>query len=106
MSIYKILRTDTADSQLRQIILYIAENWGSDVALTKLDEIEHQIMLLSEIPFKGSEPRYMVLRRQDCKVLILEKNLIFYKINDEQKEITIYAIVDQRQDYLSIIRGL
>ena len=106
MSMYKILRTDTADSQLRQIILYIAETWGSDVALTKLDEIEHQIMLLSEIPSKGSEPRYMVLRRQGCKVLILEKNLIFYKINDEHKEITIYAIVDQRQDYLNIIRGL
>ena len=106
MSMYKILRTDTADSQLRQIILYIAENWGSDVALTKLDEIEHQIMLLRENPSMGSEPRYMVLRRKGYKVLILEKNLIVYKINDECKEITIYAIVDQRQDYLNIIRGL
>ncbi len=106
MSMYKILRTDTADSQLRQVILYIAENWGSDVALTKLDEIECQIMLLRENPSLGSESRYMVLRRKGYKVLILEKNLIFYKINDERKEITIYAIVDQRRDYLNILRGL
>lgn len=106
MSTYKILRTDTADSQLRQIILYIAENWGADVALKKLEEIEHQIMALEENPYIGSEPHYRALRRQGYKVLILEKNLVFYKINDKSKEITVYAVVDQRQDYLNIIRGL
>lgn len=76
------------------------------MALTKLDELEHQIMLLRENPSMGCKPRYMVLRRQGYKVLILKEILIFYKINDERKEITIYAIVDQRQDYLNIIRGL
>ena len=106
MSTYRILRTDMADSQLRQIILYIAENWGVDIALEKLDEIEHQIMSLGENPYIGSEPHYRALRRQGYKILILEKNLVFYKISDENKEVTIYAIVDQRQDYLNIIRGL
>ena len=106
MSTYKILRTDTADSQLRQIILYIAENWGADVALKKLDEIEHQIMTLGENPYIGSDPHDRILRRQGYKVLILEKNLVFYKIYDEKKEVTVYAIVDQRQDYLKIMRGL
>ena len=38
--------------------------------------------------------------------MITEKDLVFYKINEEQKEVTIYAVFDQRQDYLSIIRGL
>ena len=53
-----------------------------------------------------AEPRYLVLKRQGYKVLILEKNLVFYKINEEKKEVTIYAVVDHRQDYLNIIRGL
>lgn len=106
MSKYKILRTDLADSQLRQIILYIAENWGTDVALKKLNEIEHQIMVLEENPYIGSEPQYRILRRSGYKVLILEKNLVFYKIDDENREVTVYAIVDQRQDYLNIISGL
>lgn len=106
MSTYEILRTDTADSQLHQIILHIAESWGADVALEKLDEMEHQIMALEENPYIGSEPRYRILRRQGYKVLILEKNLVFYKIDDENKKVTIYAIVDQRQDYLNIVRGL
>lgn len=51
-------------------------------------------------------PRYMILRRQGYKVLITEKNLVFYKIDEGQKIVTVYAVVDQRQDYLNIIRGL
>jgi len=39
-------------------------------------------------------------------VLILEKDLVFYKVDDKNKLVTVYAVVDQRQDYLSIIRGL
>ena len=38
--------------------------------------------------------------------MILEKDLVFYKINESKKEVIIYAVVDQRQDYLNIIRGL
>ena len=39
-------------------------------------------------------------------MLVLEKNLVFYKVDDERKRVVIYAVVDQRQDYLNIIRGL
>lgn len=106
MAQYKLLRTETADSGLRRIILSIAENFGVDVALEKLDQIEHQLSLLSDNPMLGTDPRYMVLRRQGYKVLILEKDLVFYKVNEAKKTIIIYAIVDQRQDYLDIIRGL
>ena len=34
---YEILRTDTADAGIRKIILYIAQNFGKEVALEKLD---------------------------------------------------------------------
>lgn len=54
----------------------------------------------------GVDPHYLVWKRQGYKVLILEKNLVFYKINEDKKEVVIYAVVDQRQDYLNIIRGL
>ena len=103
---YKIIRTDTADSLIRKIILYVAENFGNDVALEKLDELEKNIMALGDDPYIGVDPKYAVLRRQGYKVLITKKDLVFYKIDDMNKVVTIYAVVDQRQDYLSIIRGL
>ena len=103
---YKVLRTDTADSLIRKIILYVAERCGNDVALEKLNALETSILALADNPHIGTDPRYTVLKRQGYKVLITEKDLVFYKINEEQKEVTIYAVFDQRQDYLSIIRGL
>lgn len=103
---YRVERTDTADSLIRKIVLFIAENFGNDLALEKLDYFEESIMLLGDDPYIGAEPRYNVLKRQGYLVLILEKDLVFYKVDEEKKVVTVYAVVDQRQDYLSIIRGL
>lgn len=106
MDKYTVIRTDTADALIHKIILDIAEKFGADVALEKLEELEKQIMLLADNPYMGTAPRYMILRRQGYKVLITEKNLVFYKIDKNQKVVTVHAVVDQRQDYLNIIRGL
>ena len=103
---YNIVRTDVADSQIRSTILYVAEKFGKVVALEKLEHLEKGILALADSPDIGMEPKYPVLKRQGYKVLVLEKNLVFYKVNESQKEVVIYAVVDQRQDYLNIIRGL
>ncbi len=103
---YKVERTDTADSLIRKIVLFVAENFGNDVALEKLDYLEESIMSLADNPYIGVKPRYNVLKRQGYLVLILEKDFVFYKVDDKKKTVTVYAVVDQRQDYLSIIRGL
>ena len=103
---YRIIRTDVADSQIRSIILYVAEVFGNQVALEKLKELEESILALAENPYLGTRPQYPVLKRQGYKVLILKKNLVFYKVKEEQKEVIIYAVIDGRQDYLRIIQGL
>ena len=103
---YKVIRTDTADAGIRKIILYVSQNFGNSVALKKLDEIEKRILELEDDPYIGTDPRYLVLKRQGYKVLILEKDMVFYKIDEEEKTVVVYAVVDQRQDYLNIIRGL
>lgn len=103
---YKVYRTDTADALIRNIVLYIAGNFGKEIALKNLDDLEKSILKLEDNPYIGTEPRYTVLKRQGYKVLILEKDLVFYKIDENRKVVTVYAVVDQRQDYLSIIKGL
>ena len=103
---YEVIRTDTADAGIRKIILYIAQNFGNTVALEKLDDIEKRILQLGEDPYIGTNPIYSILRRQGYKVLILEKNLVFYKIDEVNKQVVVYAVIDQRQDYLNIIQGL
>ena len=101
---YKILRTDKAEDQLRDIIYYIADESGSiDIALKYLDEIEEAINRLQDFPNSGSIPRYSILRKQGYRVLILQKHIVFYKVNEEDKTAIIYAIVDGRREYKNLI---
>lgn len=101
---YKIVRTDKADEQLREIIFYIADDSGStDIALNYLDKIEAAIRRLEEFPMSGSIPRYSILRKQGYRVLIVERHLVFYKVNEDEKVVTIYAIVDGRREYRNLI---
>lgn len=103
---YQVIRTDKADELIHRIILYVAEQFGKDVALEKLEELETSILSLGDNPYLGIQPRYNILRRQGYLVLITKKDLVFYKVNEQEKIVTVYAVMDQRQDYLNIIRGL
>lgn len=104
MGMYKILRTDKAEDQLGDIIYYIVDDSGSvDTALKYLDKIEESINRLKEFPKSGGIPRYSILKKQGYRVVIVEKHLIFYKVNEENKTIIIYAIVDGRREYQNLI---
>jgi len=101
---YKILRTDKADQQLREIIFYIADDSGSiDIALNYLKKIETAIDRLEDFLYSGSIPRYSILKKQKYRVLIVERHLIFYKVDDSKQTVIIYAIVDNRREYINLL---
>lgn len=101
---YKILRTDKAEDQLREMIFYIADDSGDvDIALSYLDKIEIAINRLQKFPELGSIPRYSILKKQGYRVIIVERHLVFYKINEIDKTVIIYAIVDGRREYRNLI---
>lgn len=101
---YQILRTAKADEQLRDIVLYRAEVTGSiEAALAFLAQLEQTIRRLADFPESGSLPRYAALRARGYRVLIAEKQLIFYKVDEERKIVTVYAVADGRRDYLNLI---
>lgn len=101
---YKIVRTDQADEQLRNIIFYIADDSGSiDIALDYLGKIEKAVKRLEGFPLSGSIPRYSILRKQGYRVVVVERHLVFYKVNSDERVVTIYAIVDGRQEYRNLL---
>lgn len=101
---YTILRTDKAREQLFSIIQYIADDSGSiDAALAYLDKLEHEIKKLAVTPNIGSYPRYSILKRQGYRVLIVGRHLVFYKTDDRLKQVVIHAVVDPRQQYVSLV---
>ena len=101
---YSILRTDKARDQLFSIIQYIAEDSGSiETALAYLDKLETEILKLGFTPYMGSYPRYSILKKQGYRVLIVQRHLVFYKVDDALHQVMIYAVVDSRQHYLNMI---
>ena len=69
---YNVIRTDKADELIHRIILYVAEQFGKEAALEKLDELETSILSLAQNPYVGIKPRYTILRRQGYLVLPLD----------------------------------
>jgi len=55
----------------------VAQKFGSDVALEKLDYLGKSIMTLERKPYIGVVPKYTILRRQGYLVLILKKDFVF-----------------------------
>ena len=101
---YRILRTDKAEDQLREIIFYIASDTGTiDSALEYLNKIEIAINRLQDFPESGSIPRYSILKKQGYRVIIVERHLVFYKLNKEEKTVIVYAIVDGKREYRDLI---
>lgn len=101
---YTIMRTAKADEQLRDIVFYRAEVTGSvDAALDLLETMEKEIALLASFPESGAPPHYATLRARGYRVLIVEKQLVFYKVDPETKTVVVHAVVDGRRDYLNLI---
>ena len=67
------------------------------------EKIEKAILNLEAFPYSGHIPRYAILKRQGYRVLIVERHLIFYKVNDNEKLVMIYAVIDGRREYINLI---
>ena len=53
---------------------------------------------------RGDEKTLLsLLRKQGYRVLVVERHLVFYKVSEEQKIVTIYAVVDGRREYKNLI---
>ena len=100
---YNILRTDKANDQLFDVIQYIADNAGANIALQYLDKLEAAVMNLADFPYSGTVPRYSILKKQGYRVLIMERHLIFYKVDEEKQTVMIHAVVDGRQEYRNLV---
>ena len=100
---YNILRTDKANDQLFDVIQYIAADAGANIALQYLDKLEAAVMNLADFPYSGTVPRYSILKKQGYRVLIVERHLIFYKVDEEKQTVMIHAVVDGRQEYRNLV---
>lgn len=100
---YSIIRTDKFNDQLTDIIMYINNAFSKKEAIEYLNYLEEQINNLKNFPLIGVVPRYQAISKQGYRALICKQNIIFYKIDENKKEIVLHIIVSSKRNYINLI---
>jgi len=100
---YSIKRTDKFNDQLIDIIMYIGDVFSKKEAVDYLDYLENIIDSLKEFPHMGLVPRYQAISKQGYRALVCKQNIIFYKVDEVNKEIMLGIIVSSKRNYINLI---
>ena len=99
----KIVRTDKFNDQLTDIIMYIRDTFSKKEAVDYLNYLETIMNNLKDFPYVGVVPRYQAIAKQGYRAIICKQNILFYKINEETKEIILNIIVSSKRNYINLI---
>ena len=100
---YSIIRTDKFNDQLASIIMYIKDIFSKKEALEYLNYLEEQINNIKKYPYVGAVPRYQAISKQGYRALICKQNIVFYKVNEQEKLVTLHIIVSSKRNYINLI---
>ncbi|MCP5056954.1 MAG: type II toxin-antitoxin system RelE/ParE family toxin [bacterium] len=98
---YRVLLTDDAVHDLRDLDAYIATHDGPGAADHVLERIEDELARLKEFPDRGPHPPELVaLGIREYREVFFKPYRIIYRV--QKKSVYVYLIADGRRD----MRGL
>lgn len=103
---YSLKRTDGFSIQLEDILDHIEKAYGNESARKVLGRLKNSMESIQDNPYIGFEIASRVLIRTRWRAYIVDKNIIFYIVDEANKTIILCAIVDQRIDYTDIIKEI
>jgi len=89
-------------NDLAGVFEYIAEDSHAR-ALGYIDKLENAITNLQENPNIGVTCKRKLIRR-DCRVLIVDSYLIFYRYDEATSDILIIRVLRDKQDYSKLLK--
>ena len=104
MDKYFIEITKPAEKDLREIANYIAKVLLEPLSAKKIiGRIGEEILKLEEMPYRNQVVLDDRLSKLEIRRIIVENYLIFYKIVEDKKIVTIIRILFKRRDWASIV---
>jgi len=101
----KIIFTDTAKADLREIALYIAEqSKDRNIAIRFVKELQERTNILADFPESGSIPRDRVLKSMGYRFLTHKDYLLFYLYEKQQSTVYVMAIFNGKRDYMRVMK--
>jgi len=101
---YSLRFVPKAYDDLEQIFRYISETlFAETAAINLLDDIETSIMHLCSFPLSGSPVLDEPLRIKGYRRIIVDNYMVFYLVNEPEKQVVIMRILYGAQNYRDIL---
>lgn len=101
----KIMLTDTAKADLREIALQIADlTRDRQQALRFVKELQEQARILEQFPESGALPKDRILKSSGYRFLVYRDYLLLYRYQREENTAYIMAIFNGKRDYMRVMR--
>lgn len=102
----KIVFTDTAKSDLRDIAIYLADlSKDKKLAIRFVRELQEKVKILEQFPESGAIPRDRVLKSNGYRFLVHKDYLLFYLYEKETNTANIMAIFNGKRDYMRVMKN-
>lgn len=102
---YKVIVTDTAKKDIREISYWIArQSKDPNTAKNFASELYDKCKKLESFPNGGALPKDRVLLSFGFRFISHKEYLIFYYTNDDEKTVYILAIINSKKDYMNAMK--
>ena len=100
---YKVIFTAEFEKQLDNILDYIERSFSKEYAEEYFDYLISQLDNLSVFPNIGIKIRPLILSTKPTNAFVSRKNIIFYRIDEETKQIFLIALASASENYLNLM---
>lgn len=100
---YKLIITNDATSDLKNLQGYLEENFGREVAVNVTSTIISQLQQLKNYSKLGVSASVIDRQLSNYRYIRDKRNTIFYRVNEDRQTVIIVRIFDNREN---IIRKL
>lgn len=101
----KIVITDTAKSDLRDIAVYLADmSKDKQLAIRFVKELQEKTKILEQFPESGAIPRDRVLKSNGYRFLVHKDYLIFYLYEKKDNTAYVMAVFNGKRDYMRVMK--
>lgn len=103
---YTVRLTDTAKQDLREIAFWIADqSKDPEIAKRFVEELRTECKKLDTFPYAGAFPKDRVLKSVGYRFMVHKEYLIFYLLDEEEKQVNIMAIFNSKKDYMRVMKN-
>ena len=102
---YTVRLTDTAKQDLREIAFWIAEqSKDREIAKRFVGELRETCKKLDTFPNAGANPKERGISSAGYRFTVLKEYLIFYLVDEEEKQVNVMAIFNAKKDYMRVMK--